>query len=154
MMGKGASGQGGVEDRRRTHLSRALAPAGILAITLVYFWGLGSLPLLDPDEGMYAEISRQMLASGDWIVPRFNGVTYVEKPPLMYWLTAATHAVAGPSEFSARFWKVASMLGTIALTSGLGCRLFSSGVGALSGMILATTLEALLFSRITQMDPA
>lgn len=153
MMGKGARGQRGLGDRRGTHLSRAVAPACILAVTLLYFWGLGSLPLLDPDEGMYAEISREMLASGDWIVPRFNGVVYVEKPPLMYWLTAATYAVAGPTEFSARFWKVASMLGTIALTSGLGCRLFSSRVGALSGMILATTLGAFLFSRITQMDP-
>ncbi|HYL79517.1 MAG TPA: glycosyltransferase family 39 protein, partial [Candidatus Acidoferrum sp.] len=153
MLRESASGQRGFQDRRSRQLFRVLAPACILAILLVYFWGLGSFPLLDPDEGMYAEISREMLARGDWIVPRFNGVVYVEKPPMMYWLTAATYAVAGPSEFSARFWKVASMLGTVVLTAGVGWRLFSSRVGALSGMILATTLGAFLFSRVTQMDP-
>ena len=102
-MGKGASGQRDFGDRRGTHLSRAFALACILAIALMYFWGLGSLPLPDPDEGMYAEITREMLARGDRIVPRFNGMVYVEKPPLVYWLTVATYAVAGSSEFSARF---------------------------------------------------
>lgn len=153
MMGEVASGQHGAGVRRGRQFSRVLVAACLLAIALVYFWELGSFPLLDPDEGMYAEIAREMLTSGDWTVPRFDGVVYIEKPPLMYWLTAATYALAGPSEFSARFWKVASMLGTIALTAGLGRRLFSPRVGALSGVILATTLGAFLFSRITQMDP-
>ena len=132
---------------------KGLVLVSALVIIGLYFWGLGSLPFLDPDEGMNAEISREMLTSGDWIVPRFNGVVYIEKPPLMYWLTAATFAVAGPSEFSARFWKVVSMLGTIALTVGVGRRLFSSRVGGLSGLILATTLGVFLFSRMSQMDP-
>jgi len=149
----GAGGVRGAGIRGRMRFRGGLVLVAALVIVLLYFRGLGSVPFLDPDEGMYAEIAREMLASGDWIVPRFNGVVYVEKPPLLYWLTAATYAVAGPSEFSARFWKVASMLGTIALTAGLGCRLFSPRVGGLSGAILATTLGAFLFSRITQMDP-
>jgi len=124
-----------------------------VAIAALYLWGLGDIGFLDPDEGMYAEIAREMLASGDWIVPRFNGVPYVEKPPLMYWLTAGTYALLGPSEFSARLWKVIPALGTAWLTYRLGRLFFSKGVGILSALVLATTLGSFLFSRITQMDP-
>jgi hypothetical protein len=125
-----------------------------LAIACLYLWGLGAVGFQDPDEGMYAEIAREMLAGKDWWVPRFNAIPYIEKPPLVYWLTAATYAVLGPSEFSARLWKVLPILGTIALTYGLGGRLFSPRVGALSSMVLATSLGLFVFSRITQMDPA
>jgi 4-amino-4-deoxy-L-arabinose transferase-like glycosyltransferase len=153
MVHEGAKGTRGAGIRGSEITSKVLILASTLVIGLFYFWGVSTLPFLDPDEGMTAEIAREMLASGDWIVPRFNGVVYIEKPPLMYWLTAASYAVAGASEFSARLWKVAPMLGTIALTVGLGRRLFSRRVGGLSGLILATTLGTFLFSRITQMDP-
>ncbi len=102
---------------------------------------------------MYAEIAREMLASGDWIVPTFNGIPYIEKPPLMYWLTAGTLAALGPSEFAARLWKVLPVLGTIAATWTLGAHLFSSRVGIVGAGILATTLGTFLFSRISVMDP-
>ena len=153
MVHETAKGTRGVRIRGSEITSKVLILASALVVGLFYFWGVSTLPFLDPDEGMTAEIAREMLASGDWIVPRFNGVVYIEKPPLMYWLTAATYAAVGASEFSARFWKVAPMLGTIALTVGLGRRLFSRRVGGLSGLILATTLGTFLFSRITQMDP-
>ena len=130
-----------------------LAFVASLAIVLLYLWGLGGYGFLDPDEGMYAEIAREMLASGDWLIPRFNGVPYVEKPPLLYWLTAGTYAVLGSSEFSARLWKVVPILGTMVVTYGLGRRLFSEGIGMLSSLLLATTLGVFLFSRISQMDP-
>lgn len=134
-------------------VSRILFLLVLLSMGFLYFWGLGSVGFQDPDEGMYAEIAREMLASGDWVIPRFNGVPYIEKPPLMYWLTAGTYAVLGPSEFSARLWKVIPMLATVLLTYALGRRLFIDEVGKLSAIILATTLGPFLFSRITQMDP-
>ena len=53
------------------------------------FWGIG-LTFLDPDEGLYGSIVREMLESKDWIVTRFNGLLYLEKPPLFFWLSALT----------------------------------------------------------------
>lgn len=123
-----------------------------MAIAVLYLLDIGEFGFLEA-EGMYAEIAREMLASGDWVIPRFNGIPYVEKPPLMYWLTAGTYALLGTSEFSARLWKVIPTLATCLLTYGLGRRLFSDGVGILSALLLATTLGSFLFSRITQMDP-
>jgi len=63
---------------------------------------LGSAPLVNPDEGRYAEVPREMIASGDWVTPRLDGVPYFEKPPLMYWAVAACERILGPSEWSVR----------------------------------------------------
>ena len=85
--------------------------------TLILLWlALGLLPLLmrplwEPDEGRYAEISREMLATGDWLTPRLNGVLYFEKPPLQYWLSALSMKAFGVNGAAARL--------PLALASGL-----------------------------------
>ena len=61
----------------------------VLLFGVLFAWRLGSAPLVNPDEGRYAEVPREMLASGDWVTPRLNGVPYFEKPPLVYWAVAA-----------------------------------------------------------------
>ena len=63
-------------------------------------------PMLDPDEGRYAEIPREMVASGDWITPRLDGLKYFEKPALQYWATAAVYEAVGLSNWSSRLWTV------------------------------------------------
>ena len=69
-----------------------------------FFYGLGSFGLLNNNEGLYGEIAREMLGASfkDWIIPRLNGVSYIEKPPLLYWLTAFSFKIFGISEWSAR----------------------------------------------------
>ena len=74
----------------------------ILLGALLFGFRLGSVPLSNPDEGRYAEIPREMLASGDWVTPRLNGVNYFEKPPLVYWLIAGSQRVFGHNEWAAR----------------------------------------------------
>src|SRR5258705_1176843 len=89
----------------RSDQSRPSRPAlGALAALCLglSFFQLGTIPLLDPDESRHAEVAREMDASGDWIVPRFNGETYFEKPAGFYWLTATAYRVFGTSEWSAR----------------------------------------------------
>jgi 4-amino-4-deoxy-L-arabinose transferase-like glycosyltransferase len=76
--------------------------------TLILIWlGLGLLPLLvrplwEPDEARYAEIPREMLATGDWLTPRLNGVLYFEKPPFQYWLSAISMKLFGVNGAAAR----------------------------------------------------
>jgi 4-amino-4-deoxy-L-arabinose transferase-like glycosyltransferase len=74
----------------------------VAAFTAVWFSALGNRMLFDPDEGRYAEIPREMLQSGEFIVPHLDYVQYFEKPPLQYWLTAASFKLLGESEFAAR----------------------------------------------------
>ncbi|HET7537301.1 MAG TPA: hypothetical protein VFJ90_12655, partial [Candidatus Didemnitutus sp.] len=58
--------------------------------------GLGFAPLANPDEARYGEIPREMLATGDFVTPRLDGVKYFEKPPLTYWLVAGSLKLFGP----------------------------------------------------------
>ena len=74
------------------------------ACAVLWLIGLGFRGLFNPDEGRYAEIPREMLASGDWVIPRLNGLVYIEKPPLQYWATAISEAVFGQNDWAARLY--------------------------------------------------
>lgn len=94
--------------------------------------------LWEPDEGRYAEIPREMVASGDYVTPRINGIKYFEKPPLVYWATAAAIRVVGTSELAVRSpILLFSLLGGIAVYVA-GRRLFGRAAGLLSALALAT----------------
>jgi 4-amino-4-deoxy-L-arabinose transferase-like glycosyltransferase len=75
-----------------------------MVLAVAWFATVPVRPMLDPDEGRYAEIPREMLASGDWITPRFDGLEYFEKPPLQYWATAVVYAAGGVHQWSSRLW--------------------------------------------------
>ena len=77
-----------------------------IILAAAWFATLQVRPMLDPDEGRYAEIPREMLASGDWITPRFNDLKYFEKPPLQYWATAVAYEAFGLRQWSSRLWSV------------------------------------------------
>ncbi|MFI4890459.1 MAG: glycosyltransferase family 39 protein [Steroidobacterales bacterium] len=83
--------------------NRYLAPAAI-TFTVLWFALLAWRPLYDPDEGRYAEIPREILSGGDWLIPHLNGLVYLEKPPLQYWLAALAFEAFGQSELIARLW--------------------------------------------------
>jgi 4-amino-4-deoxy-L-arabinose transferase-like glycosyltransferase len=73
-----------------------------LGIAAFYFYGLGALPLVGPDEPRYAQVAREMFQRGDFITPTLGGVPWFEKPPLLYWMMMASYRVFGVSEFAAR----------------------------------------------------
>lgn len=68
----------------------------------LYILPLGFRPLMEPDETRYAEIPREMIASGDWVVPQLNGLHYFEKPPLGYWANAVSISIFGENGFAIR----------------------------------------------------
>ena len=102
--------------------SRWIALA-VLLCTLIWFAGLEYRGLFMPDEGRYADISREMLDSNDWVTPRLNGIKYLEKPPLQYWATAGIFGVFGADEWTARLWPAICGLVCIAFTAFAALRL-------------------------------
>jgi 4-amino-4-deoxy-L-arabinose transferase-like glycosyltransferase len=79
-----------------------LVAALLVLLVAAWFEPAGSW-LGEPDEARYAEIPREMLADGDFVTPRLNGVPYFEKPPLLYWSNAAAFALFGQTPWAARF---------------------------------------------------
>jgi 4-amino-4-deoxy-L-arabinose transferase len=75
----------------------------LLGFILVYLLPLGFRPMVVPDEVRYGEISREMIATGDWVVPRLNGLRYFEKPVLGYWLNGLSMLAFGENPFAVRF---------------------------------------------------
>ena len=124
--------------------------AGLTALLVVVSLStLGYRPLFNSDEGRYAEIPREMLQGGDWVIPHLNGLAYIEKPPLQYWATAASFAIFGANEFSARIYGALTAFGTVALVWLLGTRLWGREVGwraaaVLSGMLMFVALGQIL----------
>jgi 4-amino-4-deoxy-L-arabinose transferase-like glycosyltransferase len=115
--------------------------AGLAALLLfVWFVTLANRPLFNPDEGRYAEIPREMLSSGDWIIPHLNGLAYIEKPPLQYWATALTYRLFGVSEFSARLYATLTALGTVVWVWFLGAKVWGRETGLRSVSVLAGML--------------
>src|SRR4029079_14640762 len=75
-----------------------------LVALIIWFSNLDYRKLIKPDEGRYAEISREMAMTGDWVTPRLNGIKYLEKPQLEYWAGAAAMDQFGANEWTARLW--------------------------------------------------
>jgi len=125
----------------------------LLAVSVPFiFLGVGSVSFLDPDEGMYGAIAREMAENGDWITPRFNGVRYLEKPPLHFWLSALTIAAFGPSEWAVRLWSGIPALGTALLLWRMGDWLYGRHAGLLAGLIFATSVGVFRYVRVAATD--
>jgi 4-amino-4-deoxy-L-arabinose transferase-like glycosyltransferase len=122
-------------------LDRRLGLATLLLLCFfTFFLGLGGQAITDADEAYYAEASREMVESGDWLTPRFNYQNRWEKPVLYYWLTSATYLVTGPTEFSARLWAALSGVGLVLLAWGIARQMTGRlDVAWLAGAVVATS---------------
>ena len=119
---------------------------------IVFFAGLGRLPLLEPDEGRNAEVAREMLASGDLITPHFNTLTYLDKPVVYFWMVAASFRLWGLTEWAARFPSALMALATMLLTWFLARRMFGDSAGLRAAIVLATTPLVVAYSRLVIFD--
>ena len=126
----------------------------LAAFALLWFCNLGHRHLIKPDEGRYADISREMVASGDWLTPRLNGYKYFEKPPLQYWATAAAFAAFGMNEWTARLWTgLTGFLGVL-LVFWAGNRLFAPPAGLLSAAVAGSSALYAVVGHILTLDMA
>ena len=131
----------------------ALAIGAIAAVVLaVALFQTRNLPLIDRDEGRYAEAARELRASGDWLVPRLYGVAYLEKPPLFYWATASAYALIGEDELGARLTPaVAAALGVL-VTGLFGARYLSGRAGVFAAATLGSTGLYFVLARVVVTD--
>lgn len=120
---------------------------------ILFFFHLGTYGLWEPDEARYAEIAREMLASHNFIIPHLNYVPYVEKPPLLYWLTAGSMKLFGVNEFAARFVNAAAALIGVLATYLFALRTFDNRRALLSGAVLATSALYALMAQVLTTDP-
>ncbi|MDA8414332.1 MAG: phospholipid carrier-dependent glycosyltransferase [Desulfobacteraceae bacterium] len=123
-----------------------------MVFAIPFFQFLGRLPLIDPDEGRYAEIPREMLERGDLITPTLNYVKYFEKPPLLYWINAASLKIFGVNEFGARFPSALCGLLTVLATYIIARHLYGRRSALISALILGTSAGFVLQSRIILTD--
>ena len=119
---------------------------------VLFFYRLGAPGLMDPDEGRYAEIAREMLVLKDWLIPHLNLLPYLEKPPLVYWLTALGFKVFGYTEAAARLPSAVAALGGVFLAYGLGRAMWGPGPGVLGALVLASTAGYVALGRILTLD--
>ncbi len=124
----------------------------LLIIGLPFLFARLDQPLLDPDEGLYASIAQEMLSRHDWVVPHVNGLPYLEKPPLYFWLTALTFRLVGQTEWAVRLWSALATLGAVLLTWRIGRRLYGERAGLLAGLVLTTVVGNALYVRKASTD--
>jgi len=128
----------------------------LLLVFLIFavFW-FGSLDyrrLIDPDEGRYAEIPREMVVSGDWLTPRLNDLKYFEKPPLQYWATAIAYTLFGEHHWTARLWSALTGFMGILFTIFAVARLFNPATGWIAGAVIASSLLWNLIGHVNTLD--
>jgi 4-amino-4-deoxy-L-arabinose transferase-like glycosyltransferase len=123
----------------------------VLAFAILFF-RLGASSLLDWDEGLYAQISKEIVRTHDWLTLHWRGQSWFEKPPLFMWLTAVAYKIGGISEFSARVVSALAAVALFGLLPAFGKILGDRWIGILAGLILLTNNEFLFRSRFGTTD--
>ncbi len=103
---------------------------------------------MDDVDAVQAQIARNMLTSGDWVTARIDGVVYLEKAPLIYWVIALFYKAFGVADWIARIPVALSAIGLCWLTAAFGAWAFGRRAGLYAGLCLATCAGLFLFTRI------
>src|SRR5438034_10218621 len=133
-------------------LTRRGAFVLLLVFTLIWFSNLDYRRLVHPDEGRYAEIPREMAATGDWLTPRLDGIKYFEKPALQYWLTAAGYEAFGVHHWTARLWPALSGYLGVLFIGYVGFRLGGPALGLYAAAVLGGCAWYVLNTHVLTLD--
>jgi 4-amino-4-deoxy-L-arabinose transferase-like glycosyltransferase len=141
--GAGPSGASGAGSGFYVYLTVLLVAAA------VYVGCMISPPsLVDDVDAVQAQIARNMLTSGDWVTARLDGVPYLEKAPLIYWLIAESFQHFGVADWVARIPVVLAALALAWLTTAFGIWAFGARAGLYAGLCISTCFGLFLFTRI------
>ncbi len=139
----------GVDKPRRSPWLRLLVLFFVPALLL---YPCLSFPLIEPDESRYAEIPREMLQRGDWITPRLQGEPYLEKPPLLYWLTAVSYRLFGAHDWAARLPPALAIHGSVLVLYFFGRRLFGERAALCGALMLSLAPGFISIGRLLLID--
>jgi 4-amino-4-deoxy-L-arabinose transferase-like glycosyltransferase len=121
----------------------------LIVAALVFLACIVSPPsLMDDVDAVHGQIARNMVQSGDWVIPHLDGVAYVEKAPLPYWLIAICYLALGVHDWVARIPTALSAVLLCWIAARYGCWAFSRRAGFYAGLVLATCVGLFLFTRI------
>lgn len=116
------------------------------------FWRLGYASLLDPDEAHYAELTREMLHAGNWLVPLLDGRPFIDKPVLFHWLQGASVWLIGETELAARLPSALAALALFTMTRWAGMALLGAEAGEWGALMFATIPATFALSSIALFD--
>ena len=126
------------QNNKLLYLVLALA---LLMLATANLWGV-----IETSEARYAEVGREMLRSGDWLHPKLMGIYHYHKPPLTYWLTAASYSVFGVNPFAARFFLTVAFCIQVLVVYRIAMRLFKNEQTAYYAALVYATLPIVLIS--------
>jgi 4-amino-4-deoxy-L-arabinose transferase-like glycosyltransferase len=124
----------------------------LVVFGFIWFSNLEYRKLVNPDEGRYAEIPREMVASGDWTTPRLNDIKYFDKPALQYWATATAYTLFGEHQWTARLWSALTGFLGVIMVFFTGRRLFGATAGWNAALVLGSSLLYVLIGHINTLD--
>jgi 4-amino-4-deoxy-L-arabinose transferase-like glycosyltransferase len=124
----------------------------LLLTACTFFLLLGSRALNEPDEGRYSEIAREMIETGDWLVPHFWYLPHLDKPPLTYWLVAVSMKLFGQNEWAVRLPVALAGISGVRAVFLLGCLLGGRRAGWWSVLILQSSLLYFVMARMLTTD--
>ena len=124
----------------------------LLVSAVVLVPGMAGVSLFDRDEGWYAQVSREMVKSGDWLVPHLYGEVWLAKPPLLYWLVATSYRLFGIGEWQTRLVPALATAINVLLVAKLGAMMFNRRVGVLAGVFFVTCGVIALLGKLLLTD--
>ena len=138
-----------IQDRRAPQpMSSIWWWAVILLFGIIYLGAAFTPALQDDADSTHAEAAREMLVSGDYVTLHVNGVRYLEKAPLIYWMVAFSYRIFGVNEFAVRFPTVVAMFLLVLLAMHWGKHAFGERAGVYAGLFVTTAAGYFLFTRI------
>jgi 4-amino-4-deoxy-L-arabinose transferase-like glycosyltransferase len=130
-------------------MNRSLSILVLLALSVgIYIGNAFNPPLLDDVDASHALVSREMLQRGDWVVMYEDGVRYLEKAPIHYWMVAASYALFGQGAFQTRLPLALSVVGLVLVIYFFARWFFGERAGLYSGLVMCTSAGTFLFTRV------